>query len=155
MKITGEKGLGNILKTFLQICFGLGIMILIAIPFILQKFNLKIITSIITIYPNGIILLLLIQKFITLFNSLKNNNPFSEDNVKILRKTGIITIIGACFWIVDLLYGIIFAEEFNIIINLVMIFLFILYTGVSIALYMLSELFKQAVEYKTENELTI
>lgn len=155
MKITGEKGLGNKLKTFLQICFGLGIMILIAIPFILQKFDLKIITSIITIYPNGIILLLIIQKFITLFDSLKNNNPFCEDNVRILRKTGIITVIGACFWIVDLFYGIIFAEKFNIITNLVMIFLFILYIGVSIALYMLSELFEQAVEYKTENELTI
>lgn len=155
MEVTGKKGLGDIIKTFLQICFYLGIIILVVLPFLLQKFGLNISNSALIIYPNGIILLSIDHKFIELFDSLKNNNPFCEDNVKRLRRTGIITFLGAWIWIVDLLYQIVFVNSFNIIIVLVTVFLFILYIGVSIALYILSELFKQATEYKKENELTI
>ena len=155
MKIVGENGLGNILKNFLQICFYLGILILIGLPFVLKSFGLSLNASAFLIYPNGIILLMIAHKFIELFDSLKNNNPFCENNVKILKSTGVIAFIGACFWLIDLLYEIIFANSFDIVFILVMTFLFILYFGVSIALYMLSELFKQATEYKQENELTI
>ena len=155
MKITGKKGLGDILKTFLQICFYLGIITLLLLPVGLQEFGLNVTTSIFIIYPNGVILLMIIRKFIELFDSLKNNNPFCENNVNILRKTGIIAFIGACFWMIDLIYETALAKNFNIVTILIMLFLFILYFGVSIALYMLSELFKQATEYKNENELTI
>ena len=155
MKIVGEKGLGNILKNFLQICFYFGIVILIGLPFVLKLFGLSLNASAFIIYPNGIILLMIAHKFIELFDSLKKNNPFCEKNVKILKNTGVIAFVGSCFWIIDLLYEIILAKSFNIVFILAMSFLFILYFGVSIALYMLSELFKQATEYKNENELTI
>lgn len=155
MKVTGKKGLGEIIKIFLQTCFYLGTIILVALPFILQNLGLNINESAFIIYPNGIILLVIIHNFIGLFDSLKTNNPFCENNVKILRNTGIIAFIGACLWVVDLLYKTIFTNNIDIIFILTMIFLFILFLGVSIALYILSELFKQATEYKQENELTI
>lgn len=155
MKITGENGLGNILKTILQICFIIGILILVGLPLVLKLFNLSMGASAILVYPNGIVLLLIVRKFIKLFDSLKLNNPFCENNVKILRKTGNIVFVGAMFWILDLLYELILARTFDIVFITIMLFLTILYVGVSIALYMLSELFKQATEYKNENELTI
>jgi len=155
MKLTGENGLGDLLKVFLQICFYLGVVILLILPFILKSFGLNIGASAFIIYPNGIVLLMIVYEFIKLFDSLKNNEPFCENNVKILRKTGIIAFSGAWLWIIDLLYEVILAKSSNIIFIIAMLFLFILYIGVSIALYMLSELFKQATEYKKENELTI
>ena len=155
MKLTGENGLGDLLKVFLQICFYLGVVILLILPFILKSFGLNIGASAFIIYPNGIVLLMIVYEFIKLFDSLKNNEPFCENNVKILRKTGIIAFSGAWLWIIDLLYEVILAKSSNIIFIIAMLFLFILYIGVSIALYMLSELFKQATEYKNENELTI
>lgn len=155
MKVTGEKGLGELLKVFLQICFYLGVFVLLVLPFVLKPFGLNLGASVFVIYPNGVILLMIAYQFIKLFNSLKNNEPFCENNVKILRKTGIIAFTGAWFWVIDLLYEIILAKSFNIIFILAMLFLFVLYIGVSIALYILSELFKQATEYKKENELTI
>ena len=155
MKIVGEKGLGSILKNVLQICFYLGILVLIGLPFVLKPFGLSLNASVFLIYPNGIILLMIAHKFIELFDSLKENNPFCENNVKILRRTGVTAFVGSCFWIIDLLYEIILAKSYDIVFILVMVFLFILYFGVSIALYILSELFRQATEYKTENELTI
>lgn len=155
MEVTGQKGLGHILKNFLQICFYIGIVILLILPFVLNMFELRLGASMLIIYPNGIILLMIAHNFIKLFNSLKENNPFCEKNIKIFKKTGVIAFIGALFWLLDLAYEIILAKSFDIIFILAMLFLFILYFGVSIALYILSELFKQATEYKQENELTI
>lgn len=155
MNITGQKGLGNILKIVLQTFFYIGIIVILVLPFILQNFGLNVFDSAVLIYPNGIILLIIAHKFIKLFDSLKNNMPFCENNVKLLWETGVIAFIGAWFWIINLLYQIIFIKSFDIIFILVMVFLSILYVGVSIALYILSELFKQATEYKNENELTI
>ena len=156
MKITGEKGLGNILKIFLEIYLGLGVITVIILPFLLHEFYvLNLINCIIIIYPNGFVLSIITYKFIQLFNSLKNNNPFCEKNVKILKFTGIVAFLGSILWLLDLIYELIVAKTDYIVFIVTLIFLAVLFFGVSIALYMLSELFKKATEYKNENELTI
>lgn len=155
MQIEGEKGLGKILKIFLQICFWAGIIILVGLPFMLNQLGFRIKATMFVIYPNGIILLIITHNFIKLFNSLKINNPFCNENVKILKRTGITSLIGSTFWLIDFLYEIILAKSDDIIFNSTLAFLSILFFGVSIALYIISELMKQATEYKQENDLTI
>ena len=155
MDLNGKKGLGNILKIFLEVCFYAGILVLIALPFALQLVGLNLNASMFVIYPNGIILLIIVYQFIKLFDSLKNNKPFSEDNVKILKRAGIVALIGSIFWLIDLLYEIFLAKSDDIVFNFALFFLCMLYIGISIALYILSILFKQATEYKEENDLTI
>ena len=155
MKITGEQGIGKIIKIFLQICFYMGIILLIALPFILNTVGFNLGASMYVIYPNGIILLIITYNFIKLFDRLRINNPFCEENVRILKTTGIVSIIGSVLWLIDFLYEIVLAKSTDIIFISTLLFLCILFFGVSIALYILSELFKQATEYKKENELTI
>ena len=155
MKITGEQGIGKILKVFLQVCFYSGIIILVGLPFILNKLGFNLGASMYVIYPNGIVLLMITHKFINLFNSLRLNTPFCERNVRLLKITGIISLIGSVFWLMDFLYEIFLAKSNDIILNCTLLFLSILFLGVSIALYILSNLLKQATEYKEENELTI
>ena len=155
MHITGNDGIGNILKIFLQICFYGAIVLLIALPFILNIFGFRLGASAFIIYPNGIVLLIIAHQFIKLFDSLKKNKPFSEENVQILKTIGIVALIGAIIWLLDFLYEIILAKSPDVIFNLTLLFLSILYIGVSIALYILSALFQQATEYKKENDLTI
>lgn len=155
MEVTGQKGLGHIIKNILQFFYYMGILILIILPFILNIFECNVNASYLIIYPNGIVLLMIANNFIKLFDSLKENKPFCENNVKLFKKTGIIAFIGAWIWILNLLYEICLAKNFDISFILLMLFLFVLYFGVSIALYILSEMFKQATEYKEENELTI
>ncbi len=48
-----------------------------------------------------------------------------------------------------------FLVKANIVFCIGLGFLVVLFFGVSIALYILSELFRQANEYKSENDLTI
>lgn len=52
MKITGEKGLGRILKVFLQSCFYGGIALLIIWPIQLKIFGLRPNAITWVIYPN-------------------------------------------------------------------------------------------------------
>ncbi|MBQ3415181.1 MAG: DUF2975 domain-containing protein [Clostridia bacterium] len=156
MKVMGEKGLGNILKVTLQICLSIGITTVIILPFVLNKcLGLNLLNCFVVIYPNGVILSIITYKFIKLFNSLTKNNPFCVENVKILKTTGIVALIGSVIWIFNLIFEIIVIKLDNIVFIATLIFLCILYFGVSIALYVLSELFKKATEYKEENELTI
>ena len=85
----------------------------------------------------------------------KNNNPFCVENVKRMKYAGVASLIEAILWGIDLIYEVVFAKGMEPLFIAVLIFLFILFTGVAIALYILSELFKQATEYKKEIELTI
>ena len=155
MEITGEKGLGNFLKIFLEVCFWVSVILLIALPFILGAFGMNIGASAFVIYPNGIVLLCIAYKFIKLFDSLKQNNPFCENNVKLQKSASKIALIGSVIWLLDFLYELFLAKSDDIIILVTLLFLSVLFLGVSIALYILSELFKQAKEYKEENELTV
>ena len=155
MRITGKKGLGNYLKIFLEVCFWVSAILLIALPFILGIFGLNIGASAFVIYPNGVVLLCIAYKFTKLFDSLKDNNPFCENNVKLQRSASKVALIGSIIWLLDFLYEIFLAKSYDIIILATLAFLCVLFFGVSIALYILAELFKQAKEYKEENELTI
>ena len=155
MKIVGENGLGRILKIFLQTCFIGGIILLITWPFQLKLFGLKPNAAALVIYPNGIALLAIVYQFIGLFDSLKNNNPFCIENVKLMKYAGIASLVEAVLWGLDLIYEIVLAKAIEPLFVAVLGFLFILFIGVAIALYILAELFKQATEYKKENELTI
>lgn len=155
MKILGENGLGRILKVFLQACFYGGIVLLIILPFELRMAGLHLNATAAVIYPNGIALLAIVYQFIGLFDSLKNNNPFCMENVKRLKHAGIASLVEAVLWAIDLIYQIVLAKSIEPLFTLVLIFLFILFIGVAIALYILSELIRQGTEYKIENELTI
>jgi len=155
MKVTGEKGLGDILGRMFKICFWVGVIVLILLPFALNLLGLQLNAAALIIYPNGAVLLVIAHKFIELFDSLKNEKPFCDNNVKILKSAGIAAGIGAGLWLFDLIYQIALARAFDIVSTIILIFLSILFLGVAIALYILSELFKEATEYKKENELTI
>ena len=153
MKILGKKGLGQILKVFLIIAFILAIPTIICLPLIMN--HMKMVNSMVVIYPNGLLMLGLTYQFIGMFKSLEENRPFTLRNVNLLRKAGYISLFMSLVWLFDLLYlvFVIHNTYFNYI--LVFTFLMVLFFGVFIALYILSEMIKQATIYKEENDLTI
>lgn len=156
MEILGEKGIGKILKIFLQVCFWGGIAVLIILPFLLQMVGLRFNASAFVIYPNGMTLLVIVLSIYNgQFDSLKNKNPFCMENVKRLRISGIASLVETVLWTIDLLYTIFLAKGADVVIVLGLAFMIILFAGVAIAFYILAELIKQATEYKEENELTI
>ena len=154
MKILGKNGLGKILKVFLIIGFIISIPLIILSPFLLNHTS-KSIYSMIIIYPNGIILLLIILEFIKLFTSLEKEEPFTFINVKILKRCSIFSFIISLLWLIDLFFMIFIIKNTYINYMIVLSFLTLLFLGVSIALLILAELLNQATIYKEENDLTI
>ncbi|MBQ8132720.1 MAG: DUF2975 domain-containing protein [Bacilli bacterium] len=154
MEILGKKGLGSLLKNLLLVGFIVAIPCIIISPFLLNHTR-STFYSMVVIYPNGILMLMIIYQFMKLFRSLENNNPFCMENVSILKKTGKISLIMSILWLFDLIFMMIIIHNFHINYILVLLFLIVLFFGVFIALYILAELMRQATEYKEENDLTI
>lgn len=146
--------LGKILKIILIIGTIVAIPIIAISPMLLNHTS-KTIYSMFVIYPNGLLMVLFAYQFIKLFKSLENNNPFNYDNVNILKKGSIISLIMSILWFIDLLFMIFIIGNTYVNYIIVLIFLTGLFFGVCIALYILSELFRQATNYKQENDLTI
>ncbi len=151
MKIIGKNSLSNIIKICLQIVFAIGIIIMIFLPFLFKWYTLNIngtlpyIPSLILLYISGVPALIIVWKFIEMFKSLKEENPFIMSNVKNLKIVSICSLIIA----IEYLIGLFFVKS---IFSIVVIGVF---TIAWLGLYILSELLKQAIQYKEENELTI
>ena len=107
------------------------------------------------VYPNGLLMIGIAIQFLKMFRSLEKNQPFTQDNVNILKKTGFLSFIMSGLWIIDLLIMMFIIKNTYINYISVLLFLFILFRGVGIALWTLSLLFSQATKYKEENDLTI
>lgn len=154
MKIMGENGVGSLLKLLLQIGFIIGIVFLVVVPFILSFIGDYFHPFLIELYPIAICFLVIVKQFIGLFDSLKNNNPFCDNTVKRLKISGISSTVISVILAIVILYEMFLAKGTPLFI-VITCCLFILFIGVSMAFYILAELFRQAINYKKENELTI
>ncbi len=156
MKVKGNNSVGSVLKFFLQICMVIGVLLLIFLYPILKSYNLHFDLFVVMIYPCGILFLGLIYRFVGLFNSLKENNPFCNDNVIKLNSGMIISFMIAALIMIALCFSIfLYNDYYTFRFNVCVGFICLLFFGVGIALYVLKELFKEAIIYKEENELTI
>ena len=148
------KKIGILLKTVLIIGLLVAIPCVIISPFLLEHTR-SVIYSMIIIYPNSLLMIGITIQFIKLFQSLERNNPFNYENVRTLKIGSIISFVMSILWIIDMLFMIFMIGNTYINYIIVLVFLAILFFGVSIALYILAELFRQATDYKEENHLTI
>lgn len=146
--------MGNILKIIVIIGIIFSIPTIILIPFLLSN-NYSVFYSMLIVYPNGLLMISIAIQFLKMFRSLEKNQPFTQDNVNILKKTGFLSFIMSGLWIIDLLIMMFIIKNTYINYIIVLLFLFILFLGVGIALWTLSLLFMQATKYKEENDLTI
>lgn len=152
MKIFGHNGLGAILKCLLEIGFCLGALILLAMPYLLNIINESLNLYWFMVYPAGILFLVIVMVFIKLFDSLKDNNPFNRNNLKLMNIAKYASFGISGFIVVEIVLVLTLYQDKNMVF---LIFLAVLFFGVFIALHILKEIMGQAIIYKEENELTI
>ena len=107
------------------------------------------------IYPCGILFLCIVYQFVNLFKTLSDNTPFCNENVIRLRKGMIFSFIISILILIALLLAIFAYSYYSLQLKVALAFMSFLFFGVSVALYILSVLFKVATKYKEENDLTI
>ena len=147
MKVYGKNGLGNFLKVSLEIVFVLIILLMVGIAFKTTK--------ILIFYPNIICLLVIMYAFIGLFDALAKEEPFCKNTIKKINIAKIASAIASAIWGLQTLYEVILVKFPDPLAIFILLFMFVLFCGVAIALYILKELFIKATKFKEENDLTI
>ena len=171
MKILGEKSLSSKVIIGLNILFAIISFIDVFVLTLIVKsisdviinvnlqentFNLNLFSMIIV---TGIIALFIIYQFIKIFENLKRNILFSTDNSKRLNKISISCfIISAIYLIISILIIILIKDIIADLISYILAFsimLMIIFAVSGIGIKILNEIYKKAIEYKEENDLTI
>lgn len=155
MRSTKTKTIANILIILLKISMIIGTGILLMLWKIMDLLEIKFDLLVGLIYPSGILFLGFIYQFIKLFKQLKLEKPFTKETVRYLKTSMTLSFIIGFIILIALLLSIIIYPTYTLTVKISLTFFSILFFGVGIALYLLSELFKQATEYKEENDLTI
>ena len=164
MKILGKKSLSSVVMVFLCVLLVLCIIAIIAGGiFVLSNlsFFTKDLLSItyILIYLSAIPALVMIIAFLQIFNTLKQENPFEKKNIKRLGTSCIASIVIGVIYAINVLLvylgaGII-QERFFIIYPLANVAISIIFLIFGIGIVVLKEIYRKAIEYKDENDLTI
>lgn len=154
MELNKTKKLGAILELVLRIGLIIGIIFLMCYYSLLEMLDIEVNLFLLMVYPCGLSFLGLVNQFIGMFGLLKINNPFSKETITYLRKGMYISFIIS-FLVAISLSILIINNLYVLAVKLCIGFICVLFFGVGIALYLLKELFKEALQYKEENELTI
>lgn len=153
MKILGEKSLSGFVKKLLDCVLLGGICIILGLPLILKWYMERLNTDgievyrflLIFLYVTGIFCLWIVFEMTKIFKTLNRKNPFMMDNVKSLKRMSIgAFVIGAAYILKIFLY--------NSILTILITMIFFI---AGLFLVILAEVFKQAVQFKEENDLTI
>lgn len=162
MKILGKRSLSSIVTVFLEILLIICIFMIISGIIILVKnfelyINLKIDKILIIVYLSSIPSAFLIMQFIDIFKGLRSGNIFDKTNLKRLKISYIISFIICLMYIIN---GVIIIfnnieKELFIMYSIFTYVISLVFLIFGIGLMVLSEIYKRAIKYKEENELTI
>lgn len=154
MKIVGERSLSSFVKVLLDLILLGGIVVFLTLPASLKWYSeitFENITShtywflLVLLYVTGVFALLIVYEIRKIFKALGKNNPFIMENVKSLGRMGIYSFIISICYITKVFF-------FNSVATIIIVMIFVIAGFFSI---ILAEVFRQAVEAKQENDLTV
>lgn len=153
MVILDGRGLSGLVKRILDFVFLGGLGILITLPFVLKWYmNTLFRTSsenyyflLGFLYLTGIVCLGLVNEIRKIFKTLNRRNPFMMDNVKSLNRIGWSCFVIAVAYILKIFL-------YNSVLTVIITMVFII---AGLFAVVLAEVFRQAIEVKEENDLTI
>ena len=172
MKILGEKSLSSRVIVGLNILFtaisAIDILVLGIIAKVIMHItsgenvqnNIGDLTLFSMIIATGIIALFIIYQFIKIFQNLKSNTLFCENNSKRLNTVSYSCfIISLLYFAITILIGIMLKTlEYELMLHYILAFsimLMIIFIVSGIGIKILNEIYKRAIEYKEENDFTI
>ncbi len=156
MKIIGKKGLSGLVEWMVSLIFIGGICIWLSLPWLLP-WVIELIKPqyaydnsffgfmIVFLYITGILALHIVYKVKSFFHSININNPFIYENVKALKTMGYASFIISLCYLIKIIY-------YPTILTIIVTMIFIIAACFCIVL---AEVFRQAVDTKNENDLTI
>lgn len=162
MKILGKRSLSSIIEKSLVILLILGIFVTISVGIWIilnwEKCMELILTKTIVIaYLSSFPVLVMVVEFIKIFQNLKNEKAFDKQNIKFLKVSYIASFIICAIYLINtviLLSKTIWIDTF-VVYPMLMAIVAIVFFFFGIGLIVLTEIYKKAIQFKEENELTI
>lgn len=162
MKVLGKKSLSTLIKIFLWILFTVCLIVVILGGVILIKDftffkSTNTLKTLIILYLSSWPANVLISQFIGIFKSLENNNVFDKNNLKRLKISYISSIVMGLMYLINSVILFLNKENENwmIIYMLLTYIITLVFLIFGVGLIVLSEIYKRAIKYKEENDLTI
>lgn len=162
MKVLGKKSLSTLIKIFLWILFTVCLIVVILGGVILIKDftffkSTNTLKTLIILYLSSWPASVLISQFIGMFKSLENNNVFDKNNLKRLKISYISSIVMGLMYLINSVILFLNKENENwmIIYMLLTYIITLVFLIFGVGLIVLSEIYKRAIKYKEENDLTI
>ena len=161
MKILGKKSLSSVITIFLKILLILCIAAIISGAYIIVKnidllASLTIFKTLLLIYLSSIPALILIIQFLKIFENSREEKVFIESNIKKLKISYITSIIIGIIFMINSMILFFQTTDPNILVYRILtstVTLVFLIFG--IGLVVLTEIYKKALKFKEENDLTI
>lgn len=153
--MTRQKALYKFTKFLVDFMYYCGIVIIILVPFLLKKFSylseelssdsIRLQTSVVLII-SGVLAVFILDEIRNIFNTIvKDENPFKLSNVKSLRK------MAVCAFLI----GVLFTYKCFFWFTLATAIIILVFAVAGLFCLVLADVFKQAVYYKEENDLTV
>ena len=154
MKMTGKGSISTWMKITLWILFGGGLLIYITLPICLDWYVNSYISYaspamyvkyMVFLYITGPICLTMLFAFIKIFETLDKKDPFIYSNVKRLN------LISICSFLI----GICYAVKIVMLPTILTVIVTMIFILGGFFILILAAVFKQAIKYKEENDLTV
>lgn len=162
MKILGKRSLSTVIKVFLWILLTICLIVVILGGIVvISEFNFfnttNTLRTLIVLYLSSMPAAILISQFVGIFRSLENNDVFDKGNLKRLRISYVSSIIMGIMYLVNsvMLYFSTEDENWVIVYILLTYIITLVFLIFGVGLIVLSEIYKKAIKYKEENDLTI
>ena len=154
MVIIGERGLSGLVKYTLDLMLLVVTMVLITLPITVKMYLEAYVSTagdnyywflLVFLWVSGLLYMGIIYELRKMFKSLNQREPFRRENVVSLKKIAVLAL-----WV-----SAIYAIKIVFYISLLTIVIGMAALSVGLFALIIGEVFRQAVEVKEENDLTI
>jgi len=139
-------------KVLIDVMFYIGILIVVALPFITERATgffgydeSSITLYTIVLFLSGLCTLYILWQLKAIFRSLLGGDPFIHTNVSCFRKIGVASFVIA----------LIYVAKCFLLFSLTSVAFVIVFALAGLFCLTLKDVFKQAIDYKAENDWTV
>lgn len=154
MKLIDKRGLSGILEVVLWVAMAAGLVIIVTLPWSVSHLMMPFNNApdfwypryLVTLSVSGVLAELILWQVRGIMRNVNRGTIFSLDTVKRIKVAGIECIVISLFYLVMTFCGM---TKFT------MLIIFVAFLLMGLVALVFSELFRQAVKYKQENDMTI
>lgn len=154
MVILGERGLSGLVKYTLDLMLLVVLMVLLTLPITVRMyFDAYVWTAgenyywflLVFLWVSGFLYLGIVYELRKMFKSLNQREPFRRENVASLKKIAVLALWVSAIYVIKIVFYI----------SLLTMVIAMAALSVGLFALIIGEVFRQAVEVKEENDLTI